>query len=52
MAWLADNWIWVLVGIAFIALHLFGHAGHGGGLHGGGKSARSSPREDGEDRPG
>jgi len=30
MEWLADNWIWVLVGIAFVAMHLFGHGGHGG----------------------
>jgi len=33
MEWLAENWIWVLVGILFIALHLFGHGGHG--RHGG-----------------
>jgi len=30
--WLLENWVWVLIGIAFVALHLFGH-GHGG--HGG-----------------
>lgn len=33
MEWLAENWIWVLIGVAFVALHLFGHGGHGG--HGG-----------------
>ena len=33
MTWLAQNWIWVLFGIAFFAMHLFGHGGHGG--HGG-----------------
>jgi len=33
MAWLTENWIWVLFGVAFIAMHLFGHGGHGG--HGG-----------------
>jgi hypothetical protein len=33
MTWLAQNWIWVLFGIAFVAMHLFGHGGHGG--HGG-----------------
>lgn len=32
MDWLLENWVWVLIGIAFVALHLFGH-GHGG--HGG-----------------
>lgn len=33
MAWLTENWIWVAFGIAFVAMHLFGHGGHGG--HGG-----------------
>lgn len=33
MAWLAENWFWVLIFIAFIAMHMFGHGGHGG--HGG-----------------
>ncbi|MAN61116.1 MAG: DUF2933 domain-containing protein [Parvibaculum sp.] len=33
MAWLAENWIWVLIGVVFIGLHLFGHGGHRG--HGG-----------------
>lgn len=33
MQWLSENWVWVLVGIAFVAMHLFGHGGHGG--HGG-----------------
>lgn len=30
MTWLAQNWIWVLFGIAFVAMHLFGHGGQGG----------------------
>jgi len=30
MEWLAQNWYWVLIGIAFVALHMFGHGGHGG----------------------
>ncbi len=29
MEWLTENWIWVLVGIAFLALHFLGHGGHG-----------------------
>lgn len=33
MAWLSQNWVWVLFAVAFIAMHLFGHGGHGG--HGG-----------------
>ena len=30
MAWLSENWVWVLVGAGFIAMHMFGHGGHGG----------------------
>ena len=30
MTWLAENWIWVIFGVAFVAMHLFGHGGHGG----------------------
>lgn len=28
MAWLTANWFWVLIFIAFIAMHIFGHGGH------------------------
>ncbi|MBT8433112.1 MAG: DUF2933 domain-containing protein [Gammaproteobacteria bacterium] len=36
MEWLIENWVWVLIGIAFVAMHIFGHGGHGGhGNHGG-----------------
>ena len=34
MEWLTENWFWVLIGILFVAMHMFGHGGHGG--HGGG----------------
>ena len=38
MTWLAENWIWILIGVAFMAMHMFGHGGHGGhGLHGNGQ---------------
>ena len=30
MEWLAQNWIWVLFFAGFIAMHMFGHGGHGG----------------------
>lgn len=30
MEWLAENWLWVLIGAAFVLMHLFGHGGHGG----------------------
>ncbi len=36
MEWLSENWIWVLLIAAFIAMHMFGHGRHGGhGGHGG-----------------
>jgi len=30
MEWLVENWFLVLIGILFVAMHLFGHGGHGG----------------------
>jgi hypothetical protein len=30
MAWFTANWFWVVVFIAFIAMHMFGHGAHGG----------------------
>lgn len=38
MEWFSENWIWVVVAIAMVAMHLFGHGGHGG------------QRRDGEDK--
>ena len=48
MAWLTENWFWILTFIAFIAMHMFGHGGHGGhGGRGGGDRKRSADgRED------
>ena len=47
MAWLTENWFWILTFIAFIAMHMFGHGGHGGhGSHGGGDRER---RADGKE---
>lgn len=56
MEWLANNWIWVLVGVLFVGMHLFGHGGHGGhggrGGHGGsgcghgGHKAKGKPDAD------
>jgi Protein of unknown function (DUF2933) len=47
MAWFTANWFWVLIGILFIAMHLFGHGGHGGhGSHVAGDRQRGS--NDGE----
>ncbi len=46
MEWLAANWVWLLVVLGFIAMHLtHGHGGHGG--HGG-----QGGRRDGHGRGG
>ena len=47
MAWVTANWFWVLIFIAFIVMHMFGHGGHGGhSRHSGDNRQRS---EDGKD---
>jgi hypothetical protein len=46
MAWLTANWFWVLIFVAFLAMHLFGHGGHGGGhgqQRGDGKDTGAAP---------
>ncbi|PAP74642.1 DUF2933 domain-containing protein [Rubrivirga marina] len=51
MDWLAENWFFVLLFVAFIAMHLFGH-GHGGHGHGGhGGHGRDRPGPPPEDSP-
>ena len=30
MEWLAQNWFWVVIFVAFFAVHLFGYGTHGG----------------------
>lgn len=30
MDFISENWFFLLVLIAFIAMHMFGHGGHGG----------------------
>lgn len=32
MEWLSENWVFVLILVVFIGMHLFGH-GHGGPGH-------------------
>ena len=49
MAWLATNWFWIVIGIAFVAMHLFGHGGHGG--HRGHGSHSSGTAETDPDKP-
>ena len=36
MEWINQNWFWLLIGIVFVGMHLFGHGGRGGGCCGGG----------------
>ena len=33
MDWILANWLWIVLGVAFVAMHMFMHGGHGG--HGG-----------------
>lgn len=43
MAWLTQNWFWLLTFVAFIVMHLFGHGGHSRhGRHGGGDHERKA----------
>ena len=48
MDWLSENWVWVVVGVAFVAMHLFGHGGHSG--HGGHGKREDKERDTGKDR--
>lgn len=29
MQWMLDNWVWILLGVGMVAMHMFGHGGHG-----------------------
>ena len=46
MAWLTEDWFWILTFIAFVAMHMFGHGGHCG--HGGGERKRSADERGGD----
>lgn len=46
MEWLSENWVWVVVGVAFVAMHIFGHGGHGG--HGKSQEGERKARKDDE----
>jgi hypothetical protein len=50
MDWLAENWVWLLVGAAFIAMHMFGHGGHGGHGRHDGRGGSSEGGDKGEIR--
>ena len=50
MEWITANWFWVLIFIAFISMHMFGHGGHGGHSgHGGGDHKRSADERENND---
>jgi len=52
MDWLSENWFWVVIGLAFIAMHMFGHGGHGGhGRRGRRNRAGREDRSGPVDRP-
>lgn len=53
MQWLAENWVWIVVFVVFIGLHMFGHGGHGGGggCGGGGEERRRRRRQGEAERP-
>ena len=56
MAWLAENWFWVLIVAVFLGAHFFGHKGHRGGhgthaKHGGGGCGGESGQEENHDEP-
>jgi len=48
MEWLSQNWVWVLFGAGFIAMHMFGHGCHG---HGGHQAGNKPAVKEGEKRP-
>jgi len=49
MEWIAQNWVWIVVAVAFVGLHLFGHGGHGGhGSHGGDRGGGGAQDRDSE----
>ena len=48
MEWLSENWVWVLFGGGFIAMHMFGHGGHGRGGH---REEEKPAGKDGKPRP-
>jgi hypothetical protein len=47
MQWLSQNWFWVFIFVAFIAMHLFGHGCHGGHGGHGRRQERPEPGKEG-----
>mgnify|MGYP003636215802 FL=1 len=51
MEWLSQNWVWVLFGVGFVAMHMFGHGSHGSHGHGGHQTGNKPAVKEGEKRP-
>ena len=50
MEWLSENWVFLLVAGAMVAMHLFGHGGHGGHRRSDSEE-RSAGKDRGQDVP-
>ena len=50
MAWLSENWVFLLVVVAMVAMHFFGHGGHGGHGRSEGEE-RNAGKDRGQDVP-
>ena len=49
MTWFTENWFWILIFVAFIAMHLVGHGGHGShGGHGDDRKRSGDEPQDGK----
>lgn len=45
MDWLSGNWVWVVLIVGMLAMHMFGHGGKGGhGCCGGHRDAKAGER--------
>ena len=51
MEGLAEIGFWVVIGILFVAMHMFGHGGHGGHGGGGHGGHGASDKTDKPDKP-
>ena len=48
MQWISQNWVRVLFFAAFIAMHMFGHGGHGRGSDSADKDSKPTGKDDSE----
>jgi hypothetical protein len=51
MQWVLDNWVWILFGGGMIAMHMFGHGGHGGHAKSSGGDDHAAPEPPPEPLP-